>query len=36
LDSNELWSKVALGIKKEIRFPADKGIAGYVIRQKIC
>jgi HD-GYP domain-containing protein (c-di-GMP phosphodiesterase class II) len=30
LDSNELWSKVALGIKKEIRFPADKGIAGYV------
>jgi putative nucleotidyltransferase with HDIG domain len=26
----ELWSKVAIGLDKEIRFPADKGIAGYV------
>ena len=32
-DSNELWSKVALGVKnKEIRFPADKGLAGYVVQ----
>ncbi len=32
-DTNELWSKVALGIddSKEIRFPADKGLAGYVV-----
>ncbi len=30
---NELWSKVALGMDlKEIRFKADKGIAGYVIQ----
>ena len=29
-EKNELWSKVAIGLKKEIRFPADKGIAGYV------
>lgn len=28
-DTNELWSKVAKGVKKEIRFPADKGIAGH-------
>jgi HD-GYP domain-containing protein (c-di-GMP phosphodiesterase class II) len=29
---NELWSKVAMGIEKgkEIRFPAEKGIAGHV------
>lgn len=33
-DSDELWSKVALGIdeSKEIRFPADKGLAGYVVQ----
>jgi len=30
-DKNELWSKVALGLgSKEIRFPADKGLAGHV------
>jgi len=28
-DKNELWSKVAQGAR-EIRFPADKGIAGHV------
>ncbi|MBQ6516757.1 HD domain-containing protein [bacterium] len=29
---NELWSKVALGLgSKEIRFPADKGLAGHVV-----
>ena len=32
-DSNELWSKVALGVEnKEIRFQADKGLAGYVVQ----
>lgn len=32
-DKNELWSKVALGMdSKEIRFPVDKGLAGYVVR----
>jgi HD-GYP domain-containing protein (c-di-GMP phosphodiesterase class II) len=33
-DTDELWSKVALGIddSKEIRFPADKGLAGYVVK----
>ncbi len=32
-DSNELWSKVALGVEnKEIRFPADRGLAGYVVQ----
>ncbi len=32
-ESNELWSKVALGVdNKEIRFPADKGLAGYVVQ----
>jgi HD-GYP domain-containing protein (c-di-GMP phosphodiesterase class II) len=30
---NELWSKVALGIEDEIRFPADKGIAGYALKK---
>ena len=31
--SNELWSKIALGLdSEEIRFPADKGLAGYVVR----
>lgn len=30
---NELWSMVALGMdSQEIRFPADKGLAGYVVR----
>ena len=33
-DTDELWSKVALGIdeSKEIRFPANKGLAGYVVQ----
>ena len=33
-DTDELWSKVALGLEesKEIRFPADKGLAGYVVK----
>lgn len=32
-NTNELWSKVALGMdNQEIRFPADKGLAGYVVR----
>ena len=32
-DKNELWSKVALGLdKKELRFSADKGFAGYVAK----
>lgn len=31
--TDELWSKVALGIgSHEIRFPADKGLAGYTAR----
>lgn len=30
--NNELWSKVALGMdSQEIRFPADKGLAGHVV-----
>ncbi len=30
-ETNELWSKVALGMgKKEIRFPANTGLAGHV------
>lgn len=30
--NNELWSKVALGMdSSEIRFPADKGLAGHVV-----
>lgn len=30
--TNELWSKVALGMdSQEIRFPADKGLAGHVV-----
>jgi HD-GYP domain-containing protein (c-di-GMP phosphodiesterase class II) len=33
-DTQELWSRVgALGELSEIRFPADKGIAGYVARK---
>ena len=32
-DKNELWSKVALGISaEEIRFSADKGFAGHVVK----
>ena len=32
-EKDELWSKVALGIgSEEIRFPADKGLAGYTVR----
>jgi len=27
---DELWSKIAIGLDEEIRFPADKGIAGHV------
>ncbi len=29
-----MWSKVALGLdsSQEIRFPADKGLAGYVVK----
>ena len=31
-EKNELWSKVALGIDtQELRFPADKGLAGHVL-----
>jgi len=29
-DRKELWSKVALGLAEEIRFPLGKGIAGHV------
>jgi putative nucleotidyltransferase with HDIG domain len=29
---NELWSKAALGVDEEIRFPADKGIAGHTLQ----
>lgn len=34
-DTDELWSKVALGLdsSQEIRFPADKGLAGYVVKK---
>lgn len=31
-ERNELWSKVAQGVNREIRFPLDKGIAGFVAR----
>ena len=32
-NKNELWSKVALGMEsEEIRFSADKGFAGYVVK----
>ena len=32
-EKGELWSKVALGLgSEEIRFPADKGLAGYTVR----
>ena len=31
--NNELWSKVALGMENsEIRFPADKGLAGHCVK----
>lgn len=31
--NNEIWSKVALGIEsQEIRFPANKGLAGHVVK----
>ena len=29
-NNEELWSKIAIGLEEEIRFPADKGIAGHV------
>jgi len=32
-EKNELWSKIALGMdSEEIRFPADKGLAGHVVK----
>lgn len=32
-EKDELWSKVALGMdKQEIRFPAEKGLAGHVVK----
>jgi serine phosphatase RsbU (regulator of sigma subunit) len=32
-NTNELWSKIAQGLEfKEIRFPIDRGIAGYVAK----
>ncbi|MBR6098401.1 GAF domain-containing protein [bacterium] len=32
-EKNELWSKVALGLdSQELRFPADKGLAGYTVK----
>jgi len=32
-EKDELWSKVALGLgSQEIRFPADKGLAGYTVK----
>ena len=29
-DKNELWSRLAMGIKEEIRIPVNKGIVGHV------
>lgn len=29
-DRNELWSRLAMGLKEEIRVPVDKGIVGHV------
>jgi putative nucleotidyltransferase with HDIG domain len=29
-NSEELWSKIAIGLEEEIRIPANKGIAGHV------
>ncbi len=34
--TSELYSKIAQGSHKEIRFPADKGIAGYIAGKKVC
>jgi len=31
-ERQELWSKVAMGVNQEIRFPMKKGIAGHVAR----
>lgn len=31
-ERQELWSKVAMGVNQEIRFPMTKGIAGHVAR----
>jgi len=32
-ENNQLWSKVALGMdSQEIRFPADRGLAGHVVQ----
>ena len=32
-ERQELWSRVALGLgRREIRFPADRGVAGFVVR----
>ena len=33
-ETNELWSKIALGLdeSQEIRFPSNKGIAGFVVQ----
>ena len=32
-ERQELWSRVALGMgRREIRFPADRGVAGFVVR----
>lgn len=32
-ERQELWSRVALGLERqELRFPADRGIAGFVVR----
>ena len=32
-EKQELWSRVATGVKGEIRFPANAGIAGHVCQQ---
>ncbi|MDP8924859.1 MAG: response regulator [Chloroflexota bacterium] len=32
-ERQELWSRIALGMgRREIRFPADRGVAGFVVR----
>jgi adenylate cyclase len=31
-ERDELWSKIAEGVKRELRFPADEGIAGHVFQ----
>lgn len=30
--TNELWSRISYGLNEEIRFPAEKGIAGHVFQ----